>query len=50
MRDSAAMRRIVVFFNEKSTNQSDDFTVEHFDEIDKRRSELPPKNSLPRVT
>lgn len=40
MRDSAAMRRIVVFFNEKSVRpEGDDFTAEHFDEIDKRRSD-----------
>lgn len=40
MRDSAAMRRAIVFFNEKGSPQEDsDFTAEHFDEIDKRGSD-----------
>lgn len=40
MRDSAAMRRIVVFFNEKRVRQEDaDSSAEHFNEVDKRRSD-----------
>lgn len=40
MRASAAMRRIVIFFNEKNVRQENaDFTAEHFDEMDKRRSD-----------
>lgn len=40
MKNSAAMRRIVIFFNEKNVRQENaDFTAEHFDEIDKRRSD-----------
>ncbi len=40
IRDSAAMRRIVVFFNEKSVRQeNDDFTAEHFDEMGKSQSD-----------